>query len=175
MRRMLRARGGGSVSLAETNAFLNAENKVTGYLQPFMDSAGWLHDANVPPDARANIDGVLKNFYADQAEQLKERQVLAVLETPPAKLLEAFEFAAVPDAEWRAVEPNALEKIEAKKQGAQCDEVEVNTRRHLRFLENHAPYHVRRLPHGGVMLATHPYRTLWPLWADAFALLGIRT
>jgi hypothetical protein len=32
---------------------------------------------------------------------------------------------------------------------------------------------VRRLPNGGVMLATHPYRTLWPLWADALFLLGI--
>ena len=26
-----------------------------------------------------------------------------------------------------------------------------------------------------VMLATHPYRTLWPLWADALFLLGIRS
>jgi len=25
----------------------------------------------------------------------------------------------------------------------------------------------------GVLLATHPYRTLWPLWADALFLLGI--
>jgi hypothetical protein len=33
---------------------------------------------------------------------------------------------------------------------------------------------VRRLPNGAVMLATHPYRTLWPLWADALGLLGIR-
>jgi hypothetical protein len=24
-----------------------------------------------------------------------------------------------------------------------------------------------------VLLATHPYRTLWPLWADALFLLGI--
>ncbi|MBK9259485.1 MAG: hypothetical protein IPM54_06565 [Polyangiaceae bacterium] len=62
-----------SVSQAEVNAFLNAQNKVTTYLQQFMDQAGWLHDANVPPDVKANVDGVLKNFYADQAEQLKDR------------------------------------------------------------------------------------------------------
>ena len=28
---------------------------------------------------------------------------------------------------------------------------------------------------GGVLLATHPYRTLWQLWADALFLLGIRS
>ncbi|WP_437651507.1 hypothetical protein [Sorangium sp. So ce362] len=31
----------------------------------------------------------------------------------------------------------------------------------------------RRLPSGGVVLATHPYRTLWPLWADALFALGL--
>jgi hypothetical protein len=43
----------------------------------------------------------------------------------------------------------------------------------LAFIERHAPNHVQRLPNGGVVLATHPYRTLWPLWADALFLLGI--
>jgi hypothetical protein len=101
-------------------------------------------------------------------------QIMQVLDTPRDKLLDALEAAAVPDAEWAAVESGAIESIEAKKQGAPCDEVPVNSRRHIRFLEQHAPYHVRRLPNGGVMLATHPYRTLWQLWADALALLGIR-
>jgi hypothetical protein len=32
---------------------------------------------------------------------------------------------------------------------------------------------MRRLPNGGVLLATHPDRILWPLWADALFLLGI--
>jgi len=108
------------------------------------------------------------------AYELTREQVLAVLETPPAKLLDALEAAAVPDAEWRAVQSSAIESIEAKKQGAPCDDVWVNSRRHLRFIENHAPYHVRRLPNGGVMLATHPYRHLWPLWSSALDLLGIR-
>jgi hypothetical protein len=62
-----------SVSQAETNAFLNAENKVTGYLQQFMDSSGWLKDAPVPQDVRANINGTLKNLYGVLAEDLKDR------------------------------------------------------------------------------------------------------
>ncbi len=113
-------------------------------------------------------------FPPPAAHELTREQVLAVLDTPPAKLLDALQASTVPDAEWRAVEPLALENIRAKQQGAPCDNVAVRSRRHLRFLEQHAPFHVRRLPNGGVMLATHPYRTLWPLWADALALLGIR-
>ena len=106
---------------------------------------------------------------------LTREQVLAVLQTPPAMLLDALEAAAVPDDEWRSIEPLALEMIEAKKQGAPTLEVNVTTGHHVRFIEQHAPYHVRRLPNGGVLLATHPYRTLWHLWADALELLGIRT
>jgi hypothetical protein len=62
-----------SVSQAETNAFLNGENKVTGYLQQFMDASGWLKDAPVPQDVRANINGTLKTLYGSLAEDLKDR------------------------------------------------------------------------------------------------------
>jgi len=106
---------------------------------------------------------------------LTREQVLAVLKTPPATLLEALEAAAVPDDEWLRVEPLAIEMIEAKNQGAPTLEVNVTSGHHVRFIEQHAPFHVRRLPNGGVLLATHPYRTLWKLWADALLLLGIRT
>jgi hypothetical protein len=105
--------------------------------------------------------------------ELTREQVLAVLSIPPATLLEALEASAVPDDEWRAVEPLALETIQAAKEGVPTAEVRVLTGKHGRFIERHAPYHVRRLPNGGVLLATHPYRTLWPLWADALLLLGI--
>ena len=108
-------------------------------------------------------------------EELTREQVLQALETSPATLLEALDAAAVPDDEWRAAEPLALEAIEAKEQGAPTLEIDVSTGKHRRFIEQHAPYHVRRLPNGGVLLATHPYRTLWQLWADALLLLGIRT
>jgi hypothetical protein len=105
--------------------------------------------------------------------ELSRETVLKALSTPPAALLDALEASALPDDEWRAVEPRALETIEAMKAGAPTQKVDVTTRKHVRFLQHHAPYHVRRLPSGGVELATHPYRTLWPLYADALFLLGI--
>lgn len=105
--------------------------------------------------------------------ELSRETVLRALAAPPGALLEALEASAVPDDSWRAVEPLALETIEATKAGAPTYEVDVSTRRHVQFLERHAPYHVRRLPNGGVLLATHPYRTLWQLYADALFLLGI--
>ncbi|MGK3998006.1 hypothetical protein [Sorangium sp. So ce1024] len=109
----------------------------------------------------------------DDAELTRE-QVLAALATPPATLIEALDASAVSDDEWRAVEPRVLELIDAVKQGAPTSAVNVRTGRHIRFIERHSPYHVQVLPNGGVMLAIHPYRTLWPLWADALLLLGIR-
>jgi hypothetical protein len=105
--------------------------------------------------------------------ELTREQVLAALSTPPGALLEALEASAVPDDAWRAVEPSALEAIEAAKQGMPTYEVTFQHRRYFQFIQRHAPYHVRCLPNGGVLLATHPYRTLWPLWADALWLLGI--
>jgi hypothetical protein len=105
--------------------------------------------------------------------ELSRETVLRALDTSPAALLDALEASALPDDEWRAVEPRALETIEAMKEGAPTQKVDLTTRRHVQFLQRHAPYHVRRLPNGGVLLATHPYRTLWQLYADALFLLGI--
>jgi len=105
--------------------------------------------------------------------ELSRETVLKAIETSPAALLDALEASALPDDEWRAAEPSALETIEASATGAPTYNVDLTTRRHVQFLERHAPYHVRRLPSGGVLLATHPYRTLWQLYADALFLLGI--
>ncbi|NUQ79945.1 MAG: hypothetical protein HUU21_41125 [Polyangiaceae bacterium] len=135
------------------------------------------HGAAHHPATRGTHVGAIRRVPRDRLPgdvELTREQVLKVMETPPNTLLEALEAAAVPDDEWRAVEPLALEMIEAKKQGAPVVEVDVTSKKHRHFIEQHAPYHVRRLPNGGVMLATHPYRTLWPLWADALDLLGIR-
>lgn len=118
------------------------------------------------------VRGGARVAIAGDAE-LSRETVLQALAAPPGALLEALEAAAVPDDEWRAVEPLALETIEATKAGAPTHEVDVSTRKHVQFIERHAPYHVRRLPNGGVLLATHPYRTLWQLYADALFLLGI--
>ncbi|MDC3960158.1 hypothetical protein [Polyangium jinanense] len=109
-------------------------------------------------------------------EMLTREQVLRAIATPPSALLEALEAsaAALRDDEWRAAEPLARKAIHARTEGAPTREITV-TERHERFIEQHAPYHVRRLPNGGVLLATHPFRTLWQLWSDALRLLGIRT
>jgi hypothetical protein len=107
--------------------------------------------------------------------ELTREQVLRVLGTPLPALLDALEAAAVPDGEWRDAEELALKMIEAKCQGEPIVEVDVTKGHHVQFIQHHAPYHIRRLPNGGVLLATHPYRTLWQLWADALELLGIRT
>jgi hypothetical protein len=139
-----------------------------------------LRDKNVaklhlylPVPERIMVRGARLDLVGE--DELTREQVIRALETPPTTLLEALETAAIPDVEWRAAEPLALETIEAKKQGAPCYEEWVTSRKHLLFIQHHAPYHVRRLPNGGVLLATHPYRTLWQLWADALDLLGIRT
>jgi hypothetical protein len=110
---------------------------------------------------------------------LSRETVLKTLSLPGETLLSALEAAAVPDAAWRAVEPRAREIMEATSQikedydGPQVWQVDFTTRKHVRFLEEHAPFRVCRLPSGGVVLATHPYRSLWPLWADALFVLGL--
>jgi hypothetical protein len=139
---------------------------------------GLEHVAAQHPATRGTHWGALRRVPRDRLPEdaeLTREQVLKVFETPPATLLEALEAAAVPDDEWRAAEPLALENLALKEQGAPVIEVDVTGKKHRHFIEQHAPYHVRRLPIGGVLLATHPYRTLWQLWADALDLLGIRT
>ncbi|MRG92963.1 hypothetical protein [Polyangium spumosum] len=102
--------------------------------------------------------------------------MLAALALPPNKLLDALEASAsaLIDDVWRAAEPLARKAIEMKQAGGPTYEL-VHTVEHRRLIEEHAPSHVRRLPNGGVLLATHPFRTLWPLWSEALRLLGIRT
>lgn len=106
-------------------------------------------------------------------DELTREQVLATLQTPSETLLQALEAAAAPDADWLEAHDQALNVLAAPGGGTTWAGG-LDSFEHRCFLEAHAPYHVRRLPNGGVMLATHPYRYLWPLWADALALLGIR-
>ncbi|WP_437966363.1 hypothetical protein WMF04_43305 [Sorangium sp. So ce260] len=110
---------------------------------------------------------------------ISRETVLKALATPPATLIEALEASAVPDDAWCAAEPRAKEIMELTSQitgpgeGPPAWQVNLTTRGHVRFLEDHATFRVRRLPNGGILLATHPYRTLWPLWADALFVLGL--
>ncbi|WP_437894563.1 hypothetical protein [Sorangium sp. So ce124] len=129
-----------------------------------------------PRGARVPMKGT-----SELTRSLSRETVLKAIATPPAALLDALEAAAVPDDTWRAAEPEAHEIMALLRQlgeapagqGPPAFSVRVTSASHVRFLEEHAPFHVRRLPSGGVMLATHPYRTLWPLWADALFVLGL--
>ncbi|WP_437783579.1 hypothetical protein [Sorangium sp. So ce1097] len=117
---------------------------------------------------------------------LSRETVLKALGLPGSALIEALVAAAdVPDEAWRAAEPRAEEihnlTVQARARGEQLPEslkgpplwyVEM-TGEHVYFLVDHAPFTLRRLPSGGVMMATHFYRTLWPLWADALCALGL--
>ncbi len=128
----------------------------------------------------------------DRNDLLTREQALAVLALPPKELLDALEVCAGRrDPAWKAIEADlarVLEHLEAadpqdlemvplpaKRPSWPFDTPEFTRfMEYSRFLQNHSPASVRRLPSGAVVLFAHPYRTLWPLWADALALLGIR-
>ena len=61
-----------SVSHAETNAFLNAQLKVTTYVLKFMSASYWYLDSPVPADLRADVDGVLTNRFGPLAAEMKD-------------------------------------------------------------------------------------------------------
>lgn len=46
--------------------------------------------------------------------------------------------------------------VSADEGGRTLYELDVTTRKHVQFIQQHAPYPVRRLPSSGVVLATHP-------------------
>ncbi|XXX75283.1 hypothetical protein WMF30_47310 [Sorangium sp. So ce134] len=60
------------VSLAETNAFLKAQNRITAYVRRFMDASDWFEDTPVPADLRAVVDTVLKPRFDALADQMKD-------------------------------------------------------------------------------------------------------
>jgi len=107
---------------------------------------------------------------------LTREEVLAAMDLPKEDLLAALEVCAeARSVEWRAVEADINRVIRGVEHAA-VSEIEWSHmgHRHIGFLKEHAPSVVRRLENGGVMLFAHPYRTLWPLWARALDLLGIR-
>ncbi|WP_438006517.1 hypothetical protein WME89_49425 [Sorangium sp. So ce321] len=60
------------VSLAETNAFLKARNRITGVVRRFMDASDWFVDTPVPAHLRAQVDTVLKPRFDALADQMKD-------------------------------------------------------------------------------------------------------
>jgi hypothetical protein len=108
-------------------------------------------------------------------DELSREQVLATLQTPSETLLQALEAAAAaPDPEWVEAEKQALDALARLKESESSPWERLDRYKQRCFLEAHAPFQVRRLPNGGVMLNAYPYGYLWPLWARALDLLGIR-
>ncbi|WP_434047189.1 MULTISPECIES: hypothetical protein [Sorangium] len=70
LERAILARSG--VSLAETNAFLKAQNRVTGAVRRYMDASDWFVDTPVPADLRAHVDTVLRPRFDALADQMKD-------------------------------------------------------------------------------------------------------
>ncbi|WP_437993574.1 hypothetical protein [Sorangium sp. So ce145] len=60
------------VSLAETNAFLKAQNRITGFVRRYMDASDWFVDTPVPADLRLYVDTVLKPRFDVLADQMKD-------------------------------------------------------------------------------------------------------
>ncbi|WP_236644156.1 hypothetical protein [Sorangium cellulosum] len=60
------------VSLAETNAFLNAQNRITGFVRQFLDASDGFEESPVPADLRAVVDTVLKPRFDTLADQMKD-------------------------------------------------------------------------------------------------------
>jgi hypothetical protein len=48
------------------------------------------------------------------------------------------------------------------------------TEEHIQLIEECSPAYVHHLENNALILHAHPDRTLWPLWASALDLLGIR-
>ncbi|WP_437586142.1 hypothetical protein [Sorangium sp. So ce1000] len=147
--------------------------------------------AGLPAEAlRARVEAapagarVVPTDKSGRSIPLSRETVLKALGLPGSALIEALIAAAdVPDEAWRAAEPHAEEihnlTVQARARGEGFTRgggslawVEL-TGEHVYFLVDHARFHVRRLPNGGILLATHPYRTLWPLWSDALFALGL--
>ncbi|WP_437299326.1 hypothetical protein [Sorangium sp. So ce426] len=60
------------VSLAETNAFLKAQSRITGFVRQFMDASDWFIETPIPPDLRVQVDTVLKPRFDALADQMKD-------------------------------------------------------------------------------------------------------
>jgi hypothetical protein len=144
--------------------------------EPIDLPAGWPLDA-LRERVEASPPG--SSVWIIDEERLAREQVLAALDLPPKVLVEALEAAAAErHPEWETVEWELfrlLGEIQNEIKNAP-DNVEMIpvTEEHIRFIEEHTPAYVKRLESGAIVLIAHPDRTLWPLWADALALLGIR-
>jgi hypothetical protein len=149
----------------------------------------WLHRHN-PYDETVNagvsIDALRELIEAappgtcvpilDAENKLTREQVLVALALPAKDLVAALEAAAARiDPAWQAIQAENA-RVLGELEKASVDDMETLPLNgdHIRFIQNHSPAFVERLENGALILYAHPYRTLWPLWASALELLGIR-
>jgi len=103
-------------------------------------------------------------------------EVLAAMDVPKEKLLAALQAcAAETSPEWRAIEGdiNRIRQTFEYREGADVEWTSFGPE-HAAFLKKHAPFVVKQLDSGAVVMLASPWRNFWPLWSDALSLLGIR-
>ena len=141
--------------------------------EPIDLAAGWSIDT-LRERVEASPHG--SSIWIVDEDRLGREEILKALDLPPKTLVEGLEAAANKlHPSWEPIQW-ALADYIVKLQNAPDDQKEMTpvTEEHIRFIEDCTPAYVRHLDNGGLVLHAHPDRTLWPLWADALRLLGIR-
>jgi len=138
--------------------------------EPIDLAAGWSIDA-LRERVEASPRG--SSVWIVDEDRLAREQVLSALDLPPKDLSDALKAASRKlDPAWEAIELG-LHRLLEESSDDNSELIPV-TEEHIRFIEDHTPATVKRLDNGALILIAHPDRTLWPLWSDALALLGIR-
>jgi hypothetical protein len=141
--------------------------------QPLHFAASWTMDVL---RARVEASPSKSSVWIIDEDRLSREQILAALELPPKTLVEALEAAANKlHPTWEAIQWKLKNYIEMLVETPESDkEMTPVTEEHIHFIEEYSPAYVRHLANKALVLHAHPDRTLWPLWASALDLLGIR-
>ncbi|MBK9262854.1 MAG: hypothetical protein IPM54_24005 [Polyangiaceae bacterium] len=140
---------------------------------PLDLAVGWTIDA-----LRERVEASPPNssVWIVDEQRLSREQILAALDLPPKTLVGALETAANKlHPEWEAIQWKLAEYMKLLVKAPESDKEMIPvTEEHIHFIEEYTPAYVRHLDNKALVLHAHPDRTIWPLWADALALLGIR-
>ncbi|MBK9260138.1 MAG: hypothetical protein IPM54_09915 [Polyangiaceae bacterium] len=110
-------------------------------------------------------------------DRVSREQILDALDVPGKTLVETLDAAA---KKFHPTWDSMMEVGFASYLQALTDESDrereaaLVTEEHIKLIEDTSPAYVTHLDNGALILYAHPDRTLWPLWADALDLLGIR-